>query len=102
MILSKSLLAMTPLGLPSIHADSSSSHHDSAVNTTTCHGKTYAYQELAGYGSIASNARDRLGDTIGGIGSAIAIDKHSWKKDGDSYSGILYALPDRGIVSMIS
>lgn len=47
----------------------------SVVNTTTCNGKTYVYNELAGYGAIPSNARDKFGDTIGGIGSSIAIDK---------------------------
>ncbi len=43
---------------------------------------------------IASNARDSYGDTIGGIGSSIALS--DWRKEGDSYKGTLYALPDRG------
>lgn len=67
-----------------------------AVNTTTCNGQTYIYEELAGYGYIPSNARDKTGDTIGGIGSSIAIDKSTWRKEGSSYKGVLYALPDRG------
>lgn len=67
------------------------------VNQTTCNGKTYTYQQLAGYGLVASNARDKLGDTLGGYGSAIAIDRSSWKKTSNgTYSGTLYALPDRG------
>lgn len=68
------------------------------VNTTTCNGKTYTYSSLAGYGKLPSNARDKYGDTVGGIGSAIAIDKSSIKFDKatKSYSGILYGLPDRG------
>jgi hypothetical protein len=37
----------------------------STVNTTTCNGKTYVYQELAGYGFIPSDATDKYGDTIG-------------------------------------
>lgn len=45
---------------------------------------------------IASDARDQYGDTIGGIGSSIAFDASSWKKKGASYTGTLYALPDRG------
>lgn len=45
------------------------------VNQTTCNSKTYTYQELAGYGLISGNARDEYGDTIGGIGSAIALDR---------------------------
>lgn len=68
----------------------------SAVNTATCNGKTYVYEELAGYGCLPSNVRDKEGDTLGGIGSSIAIDKNSWKKSGNIYTGTLYALPDRG------
>lgn len=41
-----------------------------AVNSTTCNGKQYSYSELAGYGFVPGNARDKFGDTIGGIGSA--------------------------------
>ncbi|KAI3399199.1 hypothetical protein diail_7568 [Diaporthe ilicicola] len=69
-----------------------------AVNSTTCNGKQYSYNELAGYGFIPASARDKFGDTIGGIGSAIALDQSSWKKseDGLSYEGLLWALPDRG------
>ncbi|KAF2687086.1 hypothetical protein K458DRAFT_415357 [Lentithecium fluviatile CBS 122367] len=71
----------------------------SAINVTTCNGKTYVYEELAGWGILASDARDKFGDTIGGIGSAIALDKKSWKKkkgDKEGYDAILYGLPDRG------
>lgn len=69
----------------------------SVVNQTSCDRKQYSYESLAGYGFIPSNARDKTGDTIGGIGSSAAIDRSSWKKSKDgSYTGILYALPDRG------
>jgi len=69
----------------------------SVVNETTCDGKQYSYQSLAGYGFIPSNARDKFGDTIGGIGSSAAIDRNSWRNtDNGSYTGVLYALPDRG------
>ena len=44
------------------------------VNQTLCNGKNYTYQELAGFGLIPGDARDKFGDTIGGIGSAIALD----------------------------
>jgi len=67
------------------------------VNQTTCAGTTYKYTGLAGYGFIPSNATDKYGDTIGGIGSSIAFDQSSWRKAGlDGYSGIVYATPDRG------
>ncbi|KAE8357459.1 esterase-like activity of phytase-domain-containing protein [Aspergillus caelatus] len=67
------------------------------VNQTTCGGTTYAYTGLEGYGFIPSNATDKYGDTIGGIGSSIAIEPDSWRRtDKNTYSGIVYALPDRG------
>jgi hypothetical protein len=69
------------------------------VNVTACNGKTYTYSELAGYGKLASDARDKFGDTIGGIGSSMALDKKSWKRNQgstESYQGIIYGLPDRG------
>lgn len=67
------------------------------VNQATCNGQTYTYQKLAGYGFIPSDARDKYGETIGGIGSAIALDKNAWRKRGsNSYTGVLWGLPDRG------
>lgn len=67
------------------------------VNQTVCDGKTYTYEELAGFGLISGNARDEFGDTIGGIGSAIALDRAQWRKLANgSYSGVLWTLPDRG------
>lgn len=54
-------------------ASSSVRHRSSAgtaVNSTTCNGKSYSYNELAGYGIIPGNSTDKFGDTIGGIGSA--------------------------------
>ncbi|EXJ85504.1 hypothetical protein A1O1_05868 [Capronia coronata CBS 617.96] len=68
-----------------------------AVNTTTCNGQTFVYEALAGYGFVPSNSRDKFGDTAGGFGSSAAIDQTSWKVDKSGvYSGILWALPDRG------
>lgn len=71
--------------------------YTAGVNSTTCNGVKYVYDELAGYGFVSSNAIDKFGDTLGGIGSSLHIDKHSWKKHcNGSYSGILWGLPDRG------
>ncbi|KAF2230238.1 hypothetical protein EV356DRAFT_454334 [Viridothelium virens] len=76
---------------------SSAASASSFVNQTTCSGKTYTYQQLAGYGFIPSDARDKFGDTIGGIGSSIALDRSSWRKtNASSYTGTLWTLPDRG------
>ncbi|KAL9607882.1 MAG: hypothetical protein Q9167_007245 [Letrouitia subvulpina] len=73
------------------------SHAANVVNQTSCNGQRYVYKELAGYGLVSSNARDKYGDTLGGFGSSIAIDRKSWKKLKDGrYTGILWAIPDRG------
>lgn len=94
-------LFSTVFGVPQ-GVDAPTDGHDldsratTAVNTTICNGKTYVYRELAGYGYIPSNARDKYGDTLGGFGSAIVMDKTTWRKDGKDYKGLLYALPDRG------
>ena len=69
---------------------------DQVVNQTTCDGRTFTYERLAGYGFVSSNARDKFGDTLGGYGSSIAIDRKTWKKTSVGYTGILWTLPDRG------
>jgi mRNA-degrading endonuclease toxin of MazEF toxin-antitoxin module len=54
-------------------------------------------QGIVAFGLIPSNAKDSTGDTIGGIGSAIAIQPGSWnaKSDG-TFTGKLVVQPDRG------
>jgi hypothetical protein len=64
----------------------------SAVNTTVCNGQTYVYEELAGYGYLPSDFRDRFGDSVS-LGSSIALDKSTWSQKGNVYEGIIYALP---------
>lgn len=71
------------------------------VSVTTCNGKNYVYEELAGFGKLPGNSRDKYGDTLGGFGSAIALDrkKVKFKKNKGmkgSYEGVIYGLPDRG------
>ncbi|MCJ1469694.1 hypothetical protein MMC07_008330 [Pseudocyphellaria aurata] len=68
----------------------------SGVNTVTCFNSNYTYQQLAGYGFVPSDARDKYNDTIGGIGSSIAFNRTSWTKVDGVYTGVLWALPDRG------
>ncbi|KAK8179915.1 esterase-like activity of phytase-domain-containing protein [Phyllosticta capitalensis] len=69
-----------------------------AVNTTTCANRTYTYRSLAGFGSLPSSARDKYGDTLGSIGSAVALAPGSWAWSASSqrYTGVLWAAPDRG------
>ena len=67
------------------------------VNSTTCNGKNYTYQALAGFGLIPGNARDEFRDDIVGIGSGIAFDRYQWKRlPNGSYTGVFWGLPDRG------
>lgn len=67
------------------------------VKQTQCGSHTYQYNGLVGYGTVPSNAVDKYGDTLGGFGSSIAIERASWKKNADgTYEGIAWAVPDRG------
>lgn len=67
------------------------------VGSVVCSGNTYFHHGLVGYGLIASNARDKYGDTLRGVGSSAVVDQSTWKKTGDSvYEGIAWCLPDRG------
>lgn len=95
------MLLTSLLALPVAHvlATPLNTRADSApVNATTCNGKKYEYTELAGYGKLPGNARDKYGDTLGGFGSAIALDQKSvkWDKKANAYKGVIYGLPDRG------
>lgn len=98
---SLSILPLLPLGYVNANPVVARTSYGAAsfVNKTECNGKTYIYEELAGWGLLASDARDKFGDTIGGIGSAIALEKKSWKKKSgkdEAYEGVVYGLPDRG------
>lgn len=88
-LLTSTLLATTVAAFPQRRA--------APVTSTTCNGKTYEYLGLAGYGFTASDSRDKFGDTAGGIGSSAAFQPGSWTlNQNGSYTGLLYALPDRG------
>ncbi|KAJ6500963.1 esterase-like activity of phytase-domain-containing protein [Mycena sanguinolenta] len=60
-------------------------------------GVTYVNQGLVGFGRIPSNQTESTGDTIGGIGSSIAIKPGTWQElSNGSYTGTLVVQPDRG------
>ncbi|KAF7561925.1 hypothetical protein G7046_g2210 [Stylonectria norvegica] len=88
-----SLVALTAAVSAAVATPPNYSQNTPAVSSTTCNGKSYTYNELAGYGFVPSAARDKFGDTIS-LGSSIAIT--SWTKRGSQYEGLLYGLPDRG------
>lgn len=66
-----------------------------AEGTVTANGVTIANKGLVAIGRIPANQRDKFKETFGS-GSGMALDLTRWKKDGDSYSGSLWLLPDRG------
>jgi hypothetical protein len=60
-------------------------------------GHTFVNKGLVGVARVPSNAQDQFGDTLGGIGSGMAMDLDSWHKNHDgSFGGTLYMLPDKG------
>lgn len=96
LLLSSALLALATPAYSDLRRRAGAANQ-TVTNQTTCNQEQYTYQELAGYGFVPSNARDKYGDTLGGYGSAIAIDRTSWSKSPNgSYTGLLWAVPDRG------
>lgn len=87
----QSSLAVIAIAISVVSAAPSVSQNP--VFSTTCEGKSYTYNELAGYGFVPNDARDKFGDTIS-LGSSIAF--ASWSKKGSKYEGKLFGLPDRG------
>jgi hypothetical protein len=59
-----------------------------AQQSVVFEGSTFVNQGLVGVARVPSDARDQFGDTLGGFGSAMAMDLNSWKKNRDgSYTG---------------
>ncbi|KAJ3551765.1 hypothetical protein NM688_g4518 [Phlebia brevispora] len=60
-------------------------------------GQTFINKGLVAFGLIPSNFMDSTGNTMGGIGSAIAIKPGSFVQQADgTYTGTLVVQPDRG------
>ncbi len=66
------------------------------AQSVTFEGAAFINKGLVGVGRVPADAKDKLGDTLGGIGSGMVADLKSWKRDGDKYRGVFYMLPDRG------
>lgn len=59
--------------------------------------QTYINKGIVAFGRIPSDAVESTGDTLGGLGSAMAIKYGTWKDVGNgSFSGTLVVHPDRG------
>lgn len=68
----------------------------SPVISVKLNGQTYVNKGLVGFGLIPSNFRESTGDTLGGIGSAMAIKYGTWKATKTGFEGTLVVHPDRG------
>lgn len=58
-------------------------------------GSTYVDKGLVAAGTLPAGTVDFLGDTLGSF-SSLSIEPGTWKRDGDTYTGVLWTLPDRG------
>jgi len=63
--------------------------------TVQMDGRTYVDHGLVATGSLPAGTVDFLGDTLGSF-SSLMIEPGTWKRDGDTYTGVLWTLPDRG------
>ncbi|TGD97222.1 esterase-like activity of phytase family protein [Methylobacterium nonmethylotrophicum] len=63
--------------------------------SVTASGATIVNQGLQGVARLSATTRDFLGDTLGSF-SSLAVDLSTWRRNGDTYTGTLYTLPDRG------
>ncbi len=50
---------------------------------------------LVGIGRVPADLRDKFGETTVSS-SGMAVDPKAWRRDGDTYHGVIYQLPDRG------
>jgi hypothetical protein len=55
------------------------------AQSVTFAGAAFVNQGLVGVGRVPADAKDKLGDTLGGIGSGMVADIASWKRQGDTY-----------------
>ncbi|KAJ3567527.1 hypothetical protein NP233_g6309 [Leucocoprinus birnbaumii] len=91
------LLALLHIPFAVAGGSTSNSAEPAVVNAVTLGGVTYINKGIVGFGLIPSDFRESTGDTLGGIGSAIALKPRTWKaqKNGQ-FTGTLYVHPDRG------
>ena len=67
------------------------------AQTVTIGGTALTSTGLVGVGRVAAAHKDKFGETFGSL-SGLALDLRTWRRGTDgSYTGTLYAQPDRGI-----
>lgn len=70
--------------------------HGAAAQSVSFQGQTFENQGLAGVGRVSPQLRDGFGDTLGSLGSGMVADLSRWRRNGNSYSGVFFMVPDRG------
>ena len=97
--LTRSLLlaaAVTPLFAANYDSPFLDNTAPTISTTVSLGGQNFVNQGLVGVGVFATNVIDGRGDTFGSF-SSFKVDHNTWRKNSNgSYSGTLYALPDRG------
>jgi hypothetical protein len=63
--------------------------------TVTFGGKNFTNQGLVGVGRLPANLKDKFGETFGSF-SAFMFNQQTWTLTGTTFTGTLYAQPDRG------
>ena len=63
--------------------------------SVTFKGQTFVNQGLVGAGRLAADSLDFLGQTLGSF-SSMAVDANTWRRNGNTYTGSIFTLPDRG------
>ncbi|KAI0746830.1 esterase-like activity of phytase-domain-containing protein [Daedaleopsis nitida] len=92
-----SLQVATSLGRPSRARLARTEPDPSFAVNVKLGGETYTNKGLVAFGLIPSNFTESTGDTLGGIGSGIAIKRGSFVQNSDgTFSGTFIAQPDRG------
>ncbi|KAL5527507.1 hypothetical protein ACEPAG_6308 [Sanghuangporus baumii] len=85
-------------GMDRVGRDAESSEPNSTVfEFAELNGVAFVNKGLVAFGLIPSNFTESTGDTLGGIGSAIALKMHTFRKrSDDTFSGTFVVQPDRG------
>ncbi len=68
---------------------------DAAPVTTVVNDTRLTVKGLVGAGRLPASLRDQYNETFGSI-SGLYADPASWQRNGNTYSGVFYATPDRG------
>ncbi|KDQ11358.1 hypothetical protein BOTBODRAFT_189903 [Botryobasidium botryosum FD-172 SS1] len=83
--------------LPTERASNPTSPDPSLATSVKFGGSTFVNKGLVAFGWIPATAKDSYGETIGGIGSAIAIKRGTFRQSSSGvFQGTLITQPDRG------